>query len=96
MTTVINIHKDSFMFMTGVMSCLWQCHLSLISSAPSLLFHLSSLVQIILVGLCHVRLPAWFGSGSGRFVSGNRQASGLNFREVTNIKDGFYVDHCFP
>jgi len=28
MTTVINIHKDSFMFMTGVMSCLWQCHVS--------------------------------------------------------------------
>jgi len=27
MTTVINIHKDSFMFMTGVMSCL--CHVSL-------------------------------------------------------------------
>jgi len=26
MTTAINIHKDSFMFMTGVMSCLWQCH----------------------------------------------------------------------
>jgi len=25
MTTVINIHKDTFMFMTGVMSCLWQC-----------------------------------------------------------------------
>jgi len=29
MTTVINIHKESFMFMTGVMSCLWQCHVSL-------------------------------------------------------------------
>jgi len=29
MTTVINIHKDSFMFMTGVMSCLWQWHDSL-------------------------------------------------------------------
>jgi len=29
MTTVINIHKDSFMFMTGVMSCSWQCHVSL-------------------------------------------------------------------
>jgi len=28
MTTVINIHKDSFMFMTGVMSCLWRCHVS--------------------------------------------------------------------
>jgi len=28
MTTVINIHKDS-MFMTGVMTCLWQCHVSL-------------------------------------------------------------------
>jgi len=28
MTTVINIHKDSFMFMTGVMSCLWPCHVS--------------------------------------------------------------------
>jgi len=53
MTTVINIHKDSFMFMTGVMSCLWQCHLSLMHTpsnkvlpkvaAPSLLLHLSSL-----------------------------------------------------
>jgi len=30
MTTVINIHKDSFMFMTGVMSSLWQCHVSLL------------------------------------------------------------------
>jgi len=29
MTKVINIHKDSFMFMTGVMSCLWQCHVNL-------------------------------------------------------------------
>jgi len=29
MTTVINIDKDSFMFMTGVMSCLWQSHVSL-------------------------------------------------------------------
>jgi len=29
MTTVINIHKDSFMFMIGVMSCLLQCHFSL-------------------------------------------------------------------
>jgi len=29
MTTVIKIHKDSFMFMTGVMSCLWHCHVSL-------------------------------------------------------------------
>jgi len=29
MTKVINIHKDSFMFMTGVMSCLWPCHVSL-------------------------------------------------------------------
>jgi len=29
MTTVTNIHKDSFMFMAGVMSCLWQCHVSL-------------------------------------------------------------------
>jgi len=26
MTTVINIHKDSFMFMTGVMSCLCQSY----------------------------------------------------------------------
>jgi len=29
MTEVIIIHKDSFMFMTGVMSCLWQYHISL-------------------------------------------------------------------
>jgi len=29
MSTVINIHKDYFMFRTGVMSCLWQCHVSL-------------------------------------------------------------------
>jgi len=26
MTTVINIHKESFMFMTGVTSCLWQSY----------------------------------------------------------------------
>jgi len=24
MTKIINIHEDSFMFMTGVMSCLWH------------------------------------------------------------------------
>lgn len=30
MTNAINIHKDSFMSMTGVMSQLWQCHVSLI------------------------------------------------------------------
>jgi len=29
MTLNDNIHKHSFMFMTGVMSCLWHCHVSL-------------------------------------------------------------------
>ena len=30
--TVINIHKDSFMLMTGVMSWLWRCHISLLDT----------------------------------------------------------------
>jgi len=38
MTTVINIHKDSFMFMTGVMSCLWQCHVSLMHTPSNKVF----------------------------------------------------------
>jgi len=52
MTTVINIHKDSFMFMTGVMSCLWQCpswqwHVSLMHTPSNKVLPFYSLFKIV-------------------------------------------------
>jgi len=50
---------DSFMFMTGVMSCLWQCHVSLMHT-PSKLMHKTSTptsgLQLSLPGLCRCEL----------------------------------------
>jgi len=57
MTTVINIHEDSFMFMTGVMSCSWQCHVSLMHT-PSNKVLPYFLVSAGLLWYCRIYLQA--------------------------------------
>jgi len=60
MTTVINIHKDSFMFMTGVMSCLWQCHVSLMHTSSNKVLPNSNFAKYPALckrGLCILKSP---------------------------------------
>jgi len=51
MTTVINIHEDSFMFMTGVMSCLWQCRVSLMHTPSNKVLPRFESLNILLLSL---------------------------------------------